>query len=173
MSTKRRPKRKVKVSIKYNDTVSDLTKKKSRNHDVTSDEEVETERVEDLVVNGVSGDDKDCNNKELRRTMVLGKVEYRPVIKHTTNNQTLPISESGHNLSSSKDKDKATQSPKQSRSRWRISKENIEELRKSANKFSILEEIHDYEDREEQMLIEKEIMDKFVKNQRQPTIEDS
>ncbi|GJV18645.1 hypothetical protein Tco_1367665 [Tanacetum coccineum] len=164
-----RPKRKVKVSIKYNDTVSDLTKKKSRNHDVTSDEEVETERVEDLVVNGVSGDDKDCNNKELRRTMVLGK----PVIKHTTNNQTIPIFESRHNLSSSKDKEKATQSSKQSRSRWRISKENIDELRRSANKFSILEEIHDCKDPEEQMLIEKEIMDKFVKNQRQPTIEDS
>ncbi|GJV54248.1 RNA-directed DNA polymerase, eukaryota, reverse transcriptase zinc-binding domain protein [Tanacetum coccineum] len=101
------------------------------------------------------------------------RVEYRPVIKHTTNNQTLPIFESSHNLSSSKDKEKATQSPKQSGSRWRISKENIEELRRSANKFSILEEIHDCEDPKEQMLIEKEIMDKFVKNQRQPTIEDS
>ncbi|GJX69407.1 RNA-directed DNA polymerase, eukaryota, reverse transcriptase zinc-binding domain protein [Tanacetum coccineum] len=101
------------------------------------------------------------------------RMEYRPLIKQTTNNQTLPIVESSHNLSSSKDKDKATQSPKQSGSRWRISNENIEELRRSANKFSILEEIHDCEDPEEQMLIEKEIMDKFVKNQRQPTIEDS
>ncbi|GJX98938.1 RNA-directed DNA polymerase, eukaryota, reverse transcriptase zinc-binding domain protein [Tanacetum coccineum] len=55
----------------------------------------------------------------------------------------------------------------------RISKENVEELRRSANKISILEEIHDHEDPEKQMLINKEIENKFVMNQRQPTIKDS
>ncbi|GKF92793.1 hypothetical protein Tco_0279512, partial [Tanacetum coccineum] len=69
---------------------------KSRNHDVTSDDEVETVRFEDLAVNGVNGDDtycpsmeynayddefpllnkqnklnnKDCNNKELSKENV-------------------------------------------------------------------------------------------------------
>ncbi|GJW07256.1 RNA-directed DNA polymerase, eukaryota, reverse transcriptase zinc-binding domain protein [Tanacetum coccineum] len=64
MSTKRRPKRKVKVPIKFNDTVCDLTKIKSRNHDVTSDEEAETIRVEDLAVNGKNGDDTYCPSME-------------------------------------------------------------------------------------------------------------
>ncbi|GKA20401.1 hypothetical protein Tco_0700390 [Tanacetum coccineum] len=64
------------------------------------------------------------------------------------NKTTTPTTnmESSHNLRSSNEKEKATQSPKRSVSPWRISKENIEELRRSANKFSILEEIHNYED---------------------------
>ncbi|GKC53581.1 RNA-directed DNA polymerase, eukaryota, reverse transcriptase zinc-binding domain protein [Tanacetum coccineum] len=64
MSTKRRPKCKVKVPIKFNDTVCDLTKIKSRNHDVTSDEEAETIRVEDSAVNGKNGDDTYCPSME-------------------------------------------------------------------------------------------------------------
>ncbi|GJV32920.1 RNA-directed DNA polymerase, eukaryota, reverse transcriptase zinc-binding domain protein [Tanacetum coccineum] len=66
MSTKRRPKRKVKVPIKFNDTVCDLTKIKSRNHVVISDEEVETERVEVLAVNGEGGDDTYCPSMEYK-----------------------------------------------------------------------------------------------------------
>ncbi|GJW58496.1 RNA-directed DNA polymerase, eukaryota, reverse transcriptase zinc-binding domain protein [Tanacetum coccineum] len=118
MSTKRRPKRKVKVSIKYNDTVCDLTKKKSRNQYVTSDEEVETERVEDLVVNGVSRDDtycssmeynaydtefpslnkqnelnnKDCNNKELSKENVE-EANSSSYDNGVSNNNTEKVSE--------------------------------------------------------------------------------
>nr|GEU28937.1 hypothetical protein [Tanacetum cinerariifolium] len=86
------------------------------------------------------------------------RLEYRPVIKQATNNQTPPLVESRHNVCLSNDKEKATQSPKRSVSPWRISKENIEELRRSANKFSILEEIHDSEDPVDQLQIDKEII---------------
>ncbi|GKE11414.1 RNA-directed DNA polymerase, eukaryota, reverse transcriptase zinc-binding domain protein, partial [Tanacetum coccineum] len=88
------------------------------------------------------------------------RLEYRPVNKQTTNNQTPSLVESKHNVCFSNDKEKTTQSPKRSVSLWRISKENIEELRRSENKFSILEEIHDCEDPMEQLQIDKEISDR-------------
>ncbi|GJR27109.1 RNA-directed DNA polymerase, eukaryota, reverse transcriptase zinc-binding domain protein [Tanacetum coccineum] len=53
--------------------------------------------------------------------------------------------------------EKSPQSSKKYVSPWKTSKENVEELRRSANKFSILEEVQDCEDPAEQCLIEKEI----------------
>ncbi|GJV32918.1 RNA-directed DNA polymerase, eukaryota, reverse transcriptase zinc-binding domain protein [Tanacetum coccineum] len=70
------------------------------------------------------------------------RLEYRPVIKQTTINQTPPLVESRHNWCFSNDKEKTTQSPKRS-------------------------------DPVEQLQIDKEIVNKFAMNQRQPTIEDS
>ncbi|PWA89681.1 hypothetical protein CTI12_AA110470 [Artemisia annua] len=53
-----------------------------------------------------------------------------------------------------------------------IRKGNMEDLTRSANKFSILEERTDTEVQEIQDKNEKDIADKYVKNQRQPTLEE-
>ncbi|GKC18087.1 hypothetical protein Tco_1014869 [Tanacetum coccineum] len=86
-------------------------------------------------------------------------------------NQTTPNVDGRQDLNSRQEK--SPQSLKKSVSPWKISKDNVEELRRSANKFSILEEVQDCEDPAEQWLIEKEIVNKFVSTQRKPSIEDS
>ena len=49
---------------------------------------------------------------------------------------------------------------------------NIEELRKSANKYDVISDLVEDEVLESQVLSSKELVDKFVKNQRQPGLEE-
>ena len=55
---------------------------------------------------------------------------------------------------------------------WKTSKETVEELRKSANKYALFCDIGDTEVLEEQVLSDKDIVDKYVKNHRQPGLEE-
>ncbi|PWA38216.1 homeobox-leucine zipper protein HDG11 [Artemisia annua] len=62
---------------------------------------------------------------------------------------------------------------KSPKSAWTPNKEDTERLRKSANKFVVLEEIEDVEVQEVQEKNGRNTVDKFVKYQRQPTLEES
>ncbi|PWA99706.1 hypothetical protein CTI12_AA002340 [Artemisia annua] len=55
---------------------------------------------------------------------------------------------------------------------WKTSKETVEELRKSANKYAVFCDIGDTEVLEEQVLSNKEIVEKYVKNHKQPGLEE-
>ncbi|PWA40382.1 hypothetical protein CTI12_AA568030 [Artemisia annua] len=55
---------------------------------------------------------------------------------------------------------------------WRTTEKNIEELRKSANKYAVISDLVEDEVLESQVLSNKEVVDKFVKNQRQPGLEE-
>ncbi|GJS70464.1 hypothetical protein Tco_0703305 [Tanacetum coccineum] len=104
------------------------------------------------------------------------RVEYMIVIRGPTEKvvtQTLPQVSKENNMNMNKRNNITTQSPKSHVSPWRISKENVEEIRMSANKFSILEEIDENGNLEDQIRVGREIMEKFVKYQRQPNIEES
>ncbi|GJW27094.1 RNA-directed DNA polymerase, eukaryota, reverse transcriptase zinc-binding domain protein [Tanacetum coccineum] len=70
---------------------------------------------------------------------------------------------------SNKNKDRSV-SPKAS---WKITEENMQELRKSAKKYSTLEDLGDTELNDEYMPTGKEVVDKYVRYQRKPTMDES
>ncbi|GKC05616.1 RNA-directed DNA polymerase, eukaryota, reverse transcriptase zinc-binding domain protein [Tanacetum coccineum] len=61
-------------------------------------------------------------------------------------------------------------SPKSS---WKLNKENMKNRRRSANKFSVMEDIEDVEVFDGTKKSEHEIVDKFMRYQRQPTTKES
>ncbi|GKC50269.1 RNA-directed DNA polymerase, eukaryota, reverse transcriptase zinc-binding domain protein [Tanacetum coccineum] len=101
---------------------------------------------------------------------VQTRVEYMPVVREKGGKEKTQTPIHKNNDSNMNKPQPSLKSPT---SPWRISKENVEELRRSANKYAILEEIDENGDQESQIQNGREIVDKFVKYQRQPTIEDS
>ncbi|GJY81540.1 RNA-directed DNA polymerase, eukaryota, reverse transcriptase zinc-binding domain protein [Tanacetum coccineum] len=63
-------------------------------------------------------------------------------------------------------------SPKTKRS-WRISKENVEELKRSANKYSVLAEESNFDEGVDPFLDKRLIVDEFIKKNLQPFIMDT
>ncbi|GKD66986.1 hypothetical protein Tco_1309094 [Tanacetum coccineum] len=66
MSTKQRSKHNVRVPIKYNDTICDLTKNNYKDNEGINDEIADSEKVEaiDQIANGGSGDDTNRPSNE-------------------------------------------------------------------------------------------------------------
>ncbi|GJT58325.1 RNA-directed DNA polymerase, eukaryota, reverse transcriptase zinc-binding domain protein [Tanacetum coccineum] len=66
-----------------------------------------------------------------------------------------------------------TQSTSGNKSPWRVNKEIVKDIRRSANKYAVLEEMEESDDPVVQKHNSIEIINKYVLNQRQPTIEES
>ncbi|GJZ02307.1 RNA-directed DNA polymerase, eukaryota, reverse transcriptase zinc-binding domain protein [Tanacetum coccineum] len=107
------------------------------------------------------------------------RMEFRPVNRQANSKDARqyspPKEKSTEKGMESNNQKKTQESPQNagSKSPWRVNKEVVEDIRRSANKFAILEEITDSEDQEIQLQNEKDIVNKFVKYHRQPTLEDS
>ncbi|GJY24381.1 RNA-directed DNA polymerase, eukaryota, reverse transcriptase zinc-binding domain protein [Tanacetum coccineum] len=110
--------------------------------------------------------------KKLEQRTKPPRMEFRPVQKkkiidelqkksHTVNDQMSKSESSNPNQNTG------------SKSPWKVNKDVVEDIRRSANKFAILEEILESDDPEVQVQNEIDIVNKFVKNQRQPTLEES
>ncbi|GJY34343.1 hypothetical protein Tco_0418812 [Tanacetum coccineum] len=118
---------------------------------------------------GIGGGNKVAQDAKAKAT----RQESRPITKKTndTNITQTPLNTSkgstqGQNADISKNRP-ANTSP------WRINKETVEELRRSANKFVVLENFEESNDLEVIMQNGREIVKKYVLNQRQPTIDES
>ncbi|GJR76471.1 RNA-directed DNA polymerase, eukaryota, reverse transcriptase zinc-binding domain protein [Tanacetum coccineum] len=103
------------------------------------------------------------------------RMEFRPVQRKTNDNnprQETPQKEKCNDKSMESNNEKSPQSVG-SKSSWKVNKEVLKDIRRSANKFAIFEEITDSEVLEIQLQNKKYIVNKFVRNHRQPTLEDS
>lgn len=68
--------------------------------------------------------------------------------------------------------DKSTQKPASPKSPWKVSQSTVEEIRRSANKYVVLEEMSMSDCPDEQTRIEREIVSKYVDYQREPSMEE-
>nr|GEX70046.1 RNA-directed DNA polymerase, eukaryota, reverse transcriptase zinc-binding domain protein [Tanacetum cinerariifolium]GEX75873.1 RNA-directed DNA polymerase, eukaryota, reverse transcriptase zinc-binding domain protein [Tanacetum cinerariifolium] len=89
------------------------------------------------------------------------RVEYRPVVRAKGGKE---MAQTQVQKSNDSNMNKPPPSPKSPISPWRISKENVEELRRSANKYAILEEIDEDGDQESQTQNGREIWETIWKN---------
>ncbi|GJY90847.1 RNA-directed DNA polymerase, eukaryota, reverse transcriptase zinc-binding domain protein [Tanacetum coccineum] len=97
------------------------------------------------------------------------KFEFRPVNNATSKDYHTEDGLRSKQSSGSNDRSESI-SPKAS---WKITDYIIKELKKNANKYSILEDLGDTELSEDHRPTDNEIVDKYVKYQRQPTLEES
>nr|GEV10588.1 RNA-directed DNA polymerase, eukaryota, reverse transcriptase zinc-binding domain protein [Tanacetum cinerariifolium] len=99
------------------------------------------------------------------------KIEFRPKVNQKANVET--ITKVGQSRGGN-DETIGTQSkPKSPKSVWKLNNENMESLKRSANKFVIFKEIEDSEIHEVQERNMKDVVDKYVNYQRQPTMEET
>ncbi|PWA89776.1 RNA-directed DNA polymerase, eukaryota, Reverse transcriptase zinc-binding domain protein [Artemisia annua] len=61
---------------------------------------------------------------------------------------------------------------KSPKSPWKVSQSTMEEIKRSANKYAVLEELVDSDCAKEQMRKDIELVNKFVSSQRQPSLEE-
>ncbi|GJY71724.1 ATPase, F1/V1/A1 complex, alpha/beta subunit [Tanacetum coccineum] len=126
-------------------------------------------RNADKVGNG--GGQKVTQGSKVLKT----RMEFKP-INRKANDRDLKLESpqkgkcNNQNMESNNEKSLQNASPK---SPQRVNKELMEDIRRSTNKFAIFEEITNSEILEIQLQNEKDIVNKFVKNHRQPTLEDS
>lgn len=100
------------------------------------------------------------------------RMEFRPVMKKPeseVHNQSKHNQRNEVNMQNNKDT-VSTSSPVTTKSTWKVDKNAIEELKRSANKYAVLEEIEGHEIYGAKW---KDSIDKFVKNQRQPSKEEA
>ncbi|GKB64760.1 RNA-directed DNA polymerase, eukaryota, reverse transcriptase zinc-binding domain protein [Tanacetum coccineum] len=114
-------------------------------------------------------------NKNLRvrhRNGYGTRVEYRP-IKKVSNDEINATTEDEGRSSTQQARTNVTSECISPKSAWKLNKNNMEELRRSANKYQVLEDYEETEISEEHRPNGKEIVDKFVNYQRQPSIKES
>ncbi|GJX09403.1 RNA-directed DNA polymerase, eukaryota, reverse transcriptase zinc-binding domain protein [Tanacetum coccineum] len=118
---------------------------------------------------GFKGAQGNNNVRGVRNNNKQAKFEFRPVKRVTSKD---PSNEDGirSKISSGNNERDESISPKAS---WKIIDDDIKELKKNANKYSVLEELCDTELSENHIPTATEIIDKYVKCQRQPSLEES
>ncbi|GKA49605.1 RNA-directed DNA polymerase, eukaryota, reverse transcriptase zinc-binding domain protein [Tanacetum coccineum] len=153
----------IEICYKSSDQRTKCTKFVKNGTDNDKGEDIGNERNDKLmdgykrVTYGNKKNNKDDNERRIRdgqgNKTVQTRMEYKPAIKEQVEkvvNQT-PVQVGKDNNSSKTPKSKSPVSP------WKIRKENVEELRRSANKYSILEEIDKNGDQESLIQTGREI----------------
>ncbi|GJX29875.1 RNA-directed DNA polymerase, eukaryota, reverse transcriptase zinc-binding domain protein [Tanacetum coccineum] len=98
-----------------------------------------------------------------RNNVTQSKYVVKPKVPNPTEVSTSKINNS----------DPKSNGSKNPRKSWKISKENVEELKRSANKFSVLTE-EDRHDEEVDIIIDKRlIVDEFIKKKLQPSVNET
>ncbi|GJX71997.1 RNA-directed DNA polymerase, eukaryota, reverse transcriptase zinc-binding domain protein [Tanacetum coccineum] len=125
-------------------------------------------RNESKSVKNKEGNKEDCVEhhvkgfgKNIRQT----RFEFRPVNKGGVKEASKGDTQNSGNNDRVESRGKNTS--------WRINEDNMKELKKSANKFSTLEDLGDTELNKGFRPNDIEIVDKYVKYLRQPTLEES
>ncbi|GKA67747.1 RNA-directed DNA polymerase, eukaryota, reverse transcriptase zinc-binding domain protein [Tanacetum coccineum] len=107
-----------------------------------------------------------CGKKNFmlnRNNVTQSKYVVKPKVPNPTEVSTSKINNS----------DPKSNGSKNPRKSWKISKENVEELKRSANKFSVLTE-EDRHDEEVDIIIDKRlIVDEFIKKKLQPSVNET
>lgn len=134
-------------------------------------------------VNGDSGKDNVVNDKVVNENEEFARVNRNKKDTTGMGHKKGPVQTRGkehvwqkkakQNDDKGADKGKVSEHNTISPSRmWKASKETMDELKKSANKYAVFCDIGDNEVLDEQVLSDKEIVDKYVNNHRQPGLEE-
>ncbi|GJW01886.1 kinase RLK-Pelle-LRR-I-1 family protein [Tanacetum coccineum] len=111
---------------------------------------------------------RDKNNVGRQDVIAKQRMEFRPKVNQKANE--IKETDMGQNKERNGENMKNHTNMKSPKAVWSINKENMESLKRSANKFAVFEEMEDTEIQERNG---KEVVNKFVLNQRQPTFEDT